>query len=161
MTAMQAEGQDQKVGANAGRVDPKMTFRAAALEDCALLAELNFQLIRDEGHRNALSVPQLEQRMRGFIASEYRAIVFEQAGRVVAYALYREGSEEIYLRQLFVVRDRRRRGIGRRAIEILRSQVWPRNKRLTVEVLVSNQPGVAFWRAVGYVDYALTLEIMP
>jgi predicted acetyltransferase len=108
-----------------------------------------------------MTVPQLEERMRGFIESEYRAIMFEQDSEVVAYALYRERPEEIYLRQLFVVRHRRRRGIGRQAVEMLRSQVWPKTKRLTVEVLVANKAAVAFWRAVGYVDYALSLEIMP
>lgn len=138
-----------------------MTFRPATFNDCAVLAELNHQLIRDEGHRNPMTTPQLEQRMRGFIQGEYRAIIFEEDGEVVAYALYREGKDEVYLRQLFVVRHRRRKGIGRRAVEILRSQVWPKAKRLTVEVLVSNTTAVAFWRALGYVDYALTLEIMP
>jgi len=79
----------------------------------------------------------------------------------VAHALFREGPEEIYLRQLFVVRRRRRQGVGRRVVEILRSQPWPGTKRLTVEALVANQPAVAFWRAVGYTDYALTLERLP
>ena len=79
----------------------------------------------------------------------------------MAYALYREQPEEIYLRQLFVVPHRRRQGIGRWAVEILRSQVWPKTKRLTVEVLVVNTAAVAFRRAMGYVDYALTQEIMP
>jgi predicted metal-dependent HD superfamily phosphohydrolase/GNAT superfamily N-acetyltransferase len=138
-----------------------LTFRVAGPQDCAVLAEFNHQLIRDEGHRNPMTVPQLEERMRGFIQGEYRAIMFEQNSQVVAYALYRERPEEIYLRQLFVVRPRRRQGIGRQAVEILCSQVWPKTKRLTVEVLVKNQAAVAFWRAVGYVDYALTLEIMP
>lgn len=138
-----------------------MTFRLATPDDCGLLAELNHQLIQDEGHRNPTTLPQLEQRMGGFLAGEYQAVLYEEAGEVVAYALFREQAEEIYLRQLFVVRHRRRHGIGRRAVEILRSQVWPRTKRLTVEVLVANEPALAFWRAVGYVDYALTLEVMP
>src|SRR5262249_12636552 len=106
-----------------------ITFRAAALDDCVLLAELNHQLIRDEGHRNPMTVPQLEQRMRGFIQGAYRGVIFESNNEVVAYALYLEQPEEIYLRQLFVVRHRRRQGIGRRAIDILRSQVWPKTKR--------------------------------
>jgi predicted metal-dependent HD superfamily phosphohydrolase/GNAT superfamily N-acetyltransferase len=138
-----------------------LTFREARLEDCPLLAELNHQLIRDEGHRNPMTAPQLEERMRGFIQGEYRAVIFEQCGEVVAYALYRERPEEIYLRQLFVVRHRRRQGIGRQAVQILRSQVWPKARRLTVEVLVKNQAAVVFWRAAGFVDYVLTLEIMP
>ena len=108
-----------------------------------------------------MTIPQLEQRMRDFIAGEYQAIIYEEVGEVVAYALFRERPEEIYLRQLFVVRHRRRDGIGRRAVELLRSEIWPKNKRLTVEVLIANKSAVAFWRAIGYADYALTLEIMP
>ncbi len=138
-----------------------MTFRAATLDDCPQLAELNHQLIRDEGHRNPMTVPQLEQRMRGWISGEYRAIIYEDGGEVVAYALFREQPEEIYLRQLFVVRHRRSQGIGRWAVDILRSQIWPKTKRLTVEVLVANTRAVSFWRSVGYADYALSLEILP
>src|SRR5437867_1941286 len=122
-----------------------MTFRPATLDDCALLAELNHQLIQDEGHRNRMTVPELEERMRGWLSDEYRAIIYEDRGEVVAYALFREQPEEIYLRQLFVGRNRRRQGIGRRAVEILRCEVWPRNKRLTVEVLVANSQAVSFW----------------
>jgi predicted acetyltransferase len=138
-----------------------MNFRCATLNDCALLAELNHPLIRDEGHRNPMTVSELEQRMKGWLASEYAAVIFENGGEVVAYALFREQPEEIYLQQLFVVRNRRRQGIGRQAVEILRSKIWPRNKRLTVGVLVQNETAVAFWRAVGYKDYCLTLEILP
>jgi len=91
----------------------------------------------------------------------YRAIIYEDGGEIVAYALFREQPEEIYLRQLLVVRNRRRQGLGRRAVEILRSEIWPRNKRLTVDVLVTNKTAIAFWRAVGYADYSLTLQILP
>ena len=80
---------------------------------------------------------------------------------MVAYALYREQPEEIYLRQLFVARNRRRKGIGKEAVKILRTKIRPNNKRLTVEVLLQNEAAVAFWRAVGYKDYSLTLEILP
>jgi predicted acetyltransferase len=99
--------------------------------------------------------------MRNFLAGEYRAVIYQDGEEVVAYALFREQLEEIYLRQLFVVRHRRREGIGRRAVDILRSHVWPKTKRLTVEVLVANQSATAFWRAAGYKDHSLTLEIMP
>ena len=99
--------------------------------------------------------------MRGWLAAEYKAVLFEIDGEVMAYILYREQAEEIYLRQLFVVRNRRRQGIGRRTFEIIRSQIWPADKRLTVDVLVENIPAVAFWRAVGYKDHCLTLEILP
>ncbi len=138
-----------------------MNFRRATSDDCAPLAELNQQLTRDEGHRNKMTVPELEQRLKDWLASEYAAVIFEEGGGTVAYALYRDQPEEIYLRQLFVVRNRRRQGVGRKAFEILRSQFWPVSKRLTVEVLVQNAAAVAFWRAVGFKDYSLKLEILP
>ena len=138
-----------------------MTLRSATLEDCRLLAELNHQLIQDERHRNRMTIPELEQRMRSWLSGKYRAVIYEESGAVVAYALFREEAEEIYLRQLFVVRHRRREGLGRRAVELLRSQVWPITKRLTVDVLTSNTNAIAFWHAVGYADYSLTLEILP
>jgi predicted acetyltransferase len=138
-----------------------MNFRRATLDDCALLAELNHQLIRDEGHRNKMPVPELEQRMRGWLSTDYSAVIFEMDGEFVAHALYWEQPGEIYLRQLFVVRNRRRKGIGSEAVKILRTKIWPANRRLTVAVLVQNTAAVAFWRAVGYKDYCLTLEILP
>jgi predicted acetyltransferase len=138
-----------------------MTFRIATLNDCSRLAELNHQLIRDEGHRNPMTESELEQRMRDWISSEYQALIYEEGGEIIAYALFREQAEEIYLRQFFVVRHCRNQGIGRRAFEILRSDVWSTTKRLTVEVLVANERAVRFWRSVGYAEYALSLEILP
>ena len=143
------------------RMNDALSFREAALADCPRLAELNHQLIQDEGHRNPMTVPQLEQRMREWLSGEYRAVIFEDGGEIVAYALFREQPEKVHLRQLFVVRHRRNQGIGRRAVEILRTRFWPNTKRLTVDVLVGNERGVRFWRSVGYRDYALSLEILP
>lgn len=139
-----------------------MRCRAADLDDAPLLARLNRQLIEDEGHRNiGMAVEQLEARMRGFLQVEYAAVLFERDGMVVAYTLFRDDGEAIYLRQLFVCRNCRRQGIGRQAVRLLRQTVWPAHKRITVEVLAHNQAGQAFWRAVGFQDYCVTLELPP
>jgi predicted acetyltransferase len=138
-----------------------MEYRFAGESDLDLLAGWNHQLIRDEGHRNPMTVSELEQRMRGWLATEYRAVIFAGGGEPLAYALYRESPEEVYLRQFFVRRDRRRMGVGRQAMALLRREIWPPGKRLTVEVLCRNEAGLAFWRAVGYCDYSLALEIVP
>jgi ribosomal protein S18 acetylase RimI-like enzyme len=139
-----------------------LTHRRATRADCRLLGALNHQLIRDEGHRNPMTEAQLAQRMRRWLArGEYRAELFEERGEVVAYALYREAVDEIYLRHLFVARNRRRQGLGRRVMRLLFDEIWPRGRRLTVEVLCANTAGVAFWKAMGYREYSLGLEIMP
>lgn len=138
----------------------KLSWRKASPADLPLLAEWNYQLIRDEGHRNPMTVPDLKSRMRGWLAADYQAIIFATA-EPVAYALFRPEQTSIYLRQFFVRRDHRRQGIGRAGMNLLRSEIWPRDVRLTVEVLCENPSGIAFWRSMGYSDYSLTLEIMP
>ncbi len=138
-----------------------MKYRFGTESDLDLLAEWNYQLIRDEGHRNSMSIQQLQERMRGWLESEYKAVIFITGSGPVAYALYREDNREIYLRQLFVKREHRSQGIGREVVGILWKQIWSTDKRLTVEVLTANDPAVLFWRSVGYTDYCLTLEKMP
>jgi len=138
-----------------------MKYRLATLADCPLLGQLNHQLIRDEGHPNPMAVPELEERMCTWLAADYQAVLFTIDAEVVAYALYRDDGSEVYLRQFFVVRHRRREGIGRRAMRILFDNIWPKNKRLTVEVLWKNKPAVEFWKAVGYEEHSLALEIPP
>lgn len=138
----------------------RIQFRHATERDLDLLAEWNHQLIADEGHRNPMGISEIRHRMGGWIAGEYTAVVFFE-NVDLAYALFAEGDSEIHLRQFFVRRDRRRKGIGRAAVEILFNRVWPKSKRLTVDVLAKNKAGVAFWRSVGYHDYCLSLEILP
>jgi GNAT superfamily N-acetyltransferase len=137
-----------------------LSWRFATATDIELLAEWNHQLIRDEGHRNAMTVPQLAERMKGWLAGEYKAVLFADS-EPVSYALFKREEALVYLRQLFVRRDRRRMGVGRSSFDILRRNIWPPSYRLTVEVLCANQAAIAFWRSLGYRDYSLTLEIMP
>src|SRR5258705_8458320 len=108
-----------------------MNYRRATLDDCAVLAEMNQQLIQDERHRNRMTLTELRERMRAWLSAEYEGVLFEQDQEAVAYALYREEPDEIYLRQFFVVRHRRRQGLGRQAIQILQSKILPKDKRLT------------------------------
>ena len=138
-----------------------MNHRFTTEDDLDLLAEWNHQLIRDEGHRNSMTIPQLRERMHGWLAGEYKALLFYKTSDPVAYAVYREDAKEVYLRQLFVKRSARHQGIGREVVNALQKHIWPPGKRLIVEVLTANVSAVAFWRSVGYSDYCLTLEITP
>jgi GNAT superfamily N-acetyltransferase len=138
-----------------------MTWRLASKRDCRILAEMNHQLIADEGHRNAMNVQELEARMKDWLDEAYEAILFEDGGETAGYALYRIQTGEVYLRHFFVARHRRRQGLGRQAMDLLRRHIWPKAQRLTVSVLTRNEAGLKFWRAMGYQDYCLTMEILP
>jgi len=119
---------------------------------------MNARLIRDERARTDLDRAGLESRMRGWLDDAYSAVLFERETRPVAYALYREDAHGVYLRQFFVQPEERRCGLGRAAVEALRADVWPQGARITLEVLRHNADGLAFWRAIGFTEYAITLE---
>lgn len=135
-----------------------IAFRLATIADAALLAEMNHRLIRDEGHRNRMSIPDLCERMEGWLRGEYQAALFELEGTPVWYALFRREPDFVYLRQFFVSPEYRRRGIGREALEWLRKNVWADDPRIRLDVLVGNAAAIAFWRSVGFRDYCLTME---
>jgi GNAT superfamily N-acetyltransferase len=137
-----------------------MKWRRALPSDVALLAQMNADLIRDEGHSNPMTAEQLEERMREWLAGEYSAILFEQDHQVVAYALYRDNEGRgIYLRQFFVLGALRRRGLGRQAIAILKTDILEKGTRIAVDVLTRNSRALSFWHAVGFTDYAVTLDL--
>ena len=162
-----------------------LTFRVAAAADLPQLASWNKQLIEDEGHDNTMSFEELVARMRNWLTTEYQALIFDEpatsadpalrksqwipacaemtaAGSAsVAYALLRDTPEWVHLRQFFVARDRRRRGIGARAVALLRDSVIPPDKPVIVEAMVWNHPALAFWRAVGFADRYVGLESRP
>ncbi len=138
-----------------------MRFRFANHDDAELLAPLNAQLIRDEGHRNSKTVPELASRMENWLNGDYRAVLFNDLDDVVGYALFRQEPEFIYLRQLFVRSEYRRRGVGREALVWLRRNAWAPDARVRVDVLVGNVIGQSFWREVGFREYCVTLEQGP
>lgn len=134
----------------------------ATVADSRLLAEMNSRLLEDEDHRSSgMSVADLDVRMAGWLRSgEYQAILF-RTDSPVAYALFRYDGMDVFLRQFFVERERRRHGIGRAAFAILRELVWPPSSRVTLEVLTHNVAAQAFWRAIGFRDYAIGMELVP
>ena len=133
-------------------------IKEANAEDVTLLAGLNKQLIEDEGHRNTMDVAALAERMRGWLVSgEYRAHLFTFEKSVIGYSLCKDAGDHIYIRQLFIARERRRQGFGQAALSILAEDVWP-GRRLRADVLTGNTAALAFWQKCGFAPYAQILE---
>jgi predicted acetyltransferase len=138
-----------------------MIFRTASHADIPELALHNAALIRDEAHRNTMTVSELETRMRKLFNDGYAATIFAEGHRTVGYALYRLDEDGVDLRQFFIVEHARRRGLGREAVHWLCANAWRDAGRVTLQVLLDNQRGIDFWRAVGFADYCLTMERRP
>lgn len=141
-------------------VEYALTFRPATVADAEALGRLNHELIKDEGHRNAMSEAELVERMRHWLSHEgYEALLGHHGRALVAYVLWRDEPECVYLRQIYVQREYRRQGTARHLMLSVFER-WP-DKRLTVDVLAGNARALAFWRRMGYQDYAVMLERLP
>lgn len=145
-------------GMNESGAESQPVVRPAAVADLHLLAELNAALIRDEGHRNSMSVADLASRMEKWLAGPYQAHLIEVAGETAGYVLARPEIPHVYIRQFFIAPPFRRQGRGRAALNWMIRNVWQESPRLRLDVLTENERGIAFWRAMGFTDYCLTME---
>lgn len=132
-----------------------MELREANESDLPLLANWNRELLEDERADNPMTVAQLELRLLRWLAGDYEAVIFEQRGEPVAYALFRPDEGGVYLRQFFVARVQRRRGVGREAMRIFRERCVLAGASLSLEVLPHNEGALAFWRALGMREHSI------
>ncbi|MDR2728816.1 MAG: GNAT family N-acetyltransferase [Chitinispirillales bacterium] len=118
------------------------------IDNVPLLAEMNSQLIQDEKAETDLSLPQLEERMSGFINSEYKAFLFNHEDKTVGYALCNMSKTPIYLRQFFICRDERRKGYGSQFFHALLGHL--NIAIMDMDVFVWNKPAIAFYESIGF-----------
>ncbi|MDQ7025148.1 MAG: GNAT family N-acetyltransferase [Anaerolineae bacterium] len=140
-------------------------LRRATLNDVAALAEMNRQLILDEGSKNNMTLAELAERMRAWLTANREAVVVERAGEMIGYLLYREHQESyypsqasIYVRQFFIQPSYRRRGIGQSVFEQIVAEFFPKGSAIMLDVLESNSEGKAFWLKLGFSIYHTTLR---
>ena len=138
----------------------QLTVRRATLADVPLLATFNRHLIEDQLHRSQASDDDLADRMRRWLSSDlYRVAIVDDGDEPVAYAVWRDDEDGIYVRQFFVARHRRRAGLGRRAFTLLADR-W-RGTPVKLDALVHNERALGFWRALGFRDYSIILHRDP
>lgn len=88
---------------------------------------------------------------------EYQVLLFEEGETPLGYVVYVKEKDRVYLRQFFIDRKKRRRGLGKKAIDLLFKKIGSRN-RVVLDVLVHNRRGIAFWESLGFKPYCLTME---
>ena len=126
-----------------------ISIRLATLADIEELAAMNNQLIEDEKHDNPMTIPQLKERMEGFLAGDYEAILCtDDRGKTVGYALINKAVKPLYLRQFFICRDERRKGHGRQFFYGLLEYLDV--DTIDIEVLAWNASGKAFWENLNF-----------
>ena len=103
--------------------------------DSTLLAQMNKHLIEDEGHRNPMSIDELQTRMKDWLHSNWEAVLIIEENEPIGYALYQwrtdpfdPQKEVVYLRQFFVSRSHRQRGVGTQSLYALKRDFWSKAK---------------------------------
>ncbi len=142
-----------------------LAIRAATDGDLSSLARMNKHLIEDEGSRNPMSVEQLRQRMQGWLVGDWKIDLFVEGDAVVGYAVYQFRQDEylpdktsVYLRQMFIERAKRSRGLGSRAFQLLTQTRIPADCPIVIDVLATNPKGAKFWSQVGFQPYCTTMH---
>jgi ribosomal protein S18 acetylase RimI-like enzyme len=135
-------------------------IRKAAESDAKLLAQMNKALIHDEGSRNPMTIQQLEERMRGWIMSDWEVEVLQKGTTIIGYAVYRLTIDEyfpqesfVYLRQFYIMSEHRGKGYGSNVIDHLINHSFPRDAKVTIDVLASNPRGYDFWLKFGFMPH--------
>lgn len=131
----------------------------AAISEAELLADLNLQLMVDEEHAHPLERSVVIRRMQRWIEGEYQVLLFRRGNRVAGYAVWRLEDRGSYLRHFFICRDQRRQGLGRAAMRLLVSDVFPKDQPLQLEASTWNTSALDFWHALGFKDIAIALEL--
>lgn len=126
-----------------------MEIVRAELTDADILAELNKCLIEDERHPNPMNIVQLTERMQEWLTTDYICYVAKESQHIVAYCLYRDDGGYYYMRQLYVDRAYRRKGIATRLLDWLYENVWM-DKKVRLDVLAHNEDAVAFYKRYGF-----------
>lgn len=133
-----------------------MRIQTCSIKDVSELALLNKQLIEDEKSDNAMNINELERRMKEFLETDYSAYFFVEDSQIIGYALVRNTSNPVYLRQFLIDRNYRKRHYGTQAFQMLLKYLDI--KEIDLEVLPWNKSGLAFWKHCGFGETCIAMK---
>ena len=134
-----------------------MRIRRAEFIDFSLLAQMNKRLIEDERHPNKMKISELEERMKTWLRGDYTGYLAEMDHVPLAYCLYRDDGDYYYMRQLYVEREHRRKGIAKKLLDWMFLNDWS-DKRVRTDVLAHNKDAIIFYEKYGFQVGCLRME---
>jgi GNAT superfamily N-acetyltransferase len=146
-----------------------VAIREAVADDAATLVSLVHQFEREEG-KSAARLTVADVRAQGFgERPRFRVLLAEDAGRALGYALFypsydsEHAAKGLYLQDLFVVPEARRRGLGRALMAaVARACQADGGCYLFWNALEANHAGRAFYRRIGAREEPVaTLSLQP
>ena len=107
---------------------------------------------------------EFEDRFREWLnGTEWQTNLFRDSKQILGYSVHRlqkdyyfPDEEIIYLRQFYIERHLRDRGLGRLAFETLRKACF-RDRKVFLDVLETNPGGREFWQKLGFDPYLTSM----
>lgn len=133
------------------------TIRSATAEDAALILQFIIELAEYEKARDAVLADE-EQIRRSMFGpdAKVRALICEEAGQPIGFAVYFYnystwlGRNGIYLEDVFVRPEHRRKGAGRALLKHIAGIALAEGcGRFEWSVLDWNQPAIDFYESIG------------
>lgn len=87
--------------------------------------------------------------MKEFLETDYSAYFFIEDNQIIGYALVRNTSRPVYLRQFLIDRKYRKHHYGTQAFQMLLKYL---------EVLPWNKNGLAFWKQCGFNETCIAMR---
>ena len=134
----------------------RLNFIVAQQDDCVELAQFNKELIDSGGSKSYLTLPELQERMKVFLSTDYYAIIFEVDGKHIGYTLVTKQKDPMFIRHFLVLPEYRRKGYGHAAFLKLLS--FFNIDKIDLTVLYNNEIGRRFWNHCGLKPYEIVMH---
>lgn len=132
-------------------------IEAASEHDVPVLAILNKRLIEDEHYPNPMNINQLEERMKKWLRNEYLAYTIKENHEILGYCLFRDDGDFYYMRQLYIDRPHRRKGLATKLLDWMYAHIWI-DKKTRLDVLPDNAQAIEFYTSYGFKTRCFNLE---
>jgi len=124
-------------------------LKSASIEDLPLLSQWYKELREDEKSDNIMFEYEIRNQMMDFLQGEvYKTFILDDNGIPMGYGMVDVTRTPNYLRHLFIRRDKRNQGLGKRLIFMLMDLLAITG--IDIEVLVWNEQAIKFYHAMGF-----------
>lgn len=72
--------------------------------------------------------------------------------------VYDPDQQVVYVRQFYIEREHRRRGLGTTAFAALQAARFPAAQTISLDVLATNPSGQRFWERLGFEPYFVSMK---
>ncbi|EAR09892.1 GNAT family N-acetyltransferase [Reinekea blandensis] len=118
------------------------------------LTELSCDFIQEEAAQS-MTKTDVEQELNQLFADGYQALIHEQQARIVAFCLYREQAERVFVKRLYTDPAFRNRGIATDFLNRLQRRGLP----VSMFVGAHNHSAQAFYKKQGAIETFRALEL--